>query len=315
VIRAMVVASIPMLQLAGHLAVWHLYAAAFALALATLAFDIASTAVIPELAEGELTRANAAHQMVGQIASMAGPAVAGMVVGSLGGFRVLWLDSVSFAGTFVALVFMPSIGKVVAKSGQSLIKGISEGFSWLWQSRVIRALALQAMTGNFGFGMVSAVLMYYMRATLRLDAQVIGVNYAMLGVGGLAGSLVTTPLSRRFRRNRLYPAILGFGFSGLIVMASVRLPWGPGLGFGMVAACNVAWVVLSTSVRQELIPKQMMGRVLSFSRILSTTAMPVGASLGGLLSKSFDPSFAFLCAAACKLVETAIARLSAMRDL
>ena len=99
------------------------------------------------------------------------------------------------------------------------------------------------------------------------------------------------------------------------MLAFVRWPWAPGIGFGIVAACDTAWVVLSTSVRQALIPTPLMGRVLSFSRLLSTAAMPAGALLGGALVTVVDPVFVFLLAALCKGVEVLIARFSAIHQL
>lgn len=316
-LRAAIVALVPLLQFFGLLAVWHLYVAAFSLALISLMFDVASTAVIPELAGRDLTRANAAHQMVIQVASMAGPALAGLATATLGGYNALWLDALSFGGTFLAIMTLPGFRRHTGSGAGagSVLMGMADGFRWLWQSPVIKVLSLQALIGNFGFGMVSAVLMYYMRSTLGLGPELSGFNYAMLGVGGVLGSLAIIPLSRRYRKGVLYPAILLFGMTGLLVMAALRFWWAPGLGFGMVSACNVAWVVLSTSVRQELIPGDLMGRVLSFSRVLSTAAMPVGATLGGLLTERFDPALVFAVAAATKGVEALIARYSAMRSL
>ncbi|MFZ5815693.1 MAG: MFS transporter [Bacillota bacterium] len=312
-IRAVIVAAIPLLHLMGALQLWHLYAAAFSLSLVSLAFDVTTTAVIPELAGGELTRANAAFQMINQAGSMAGPALAGLVIAAVGGFNALWLNALSFGGTFLSILILPSFSlKPLGLTVRGVLAGIADGFRWLWSHPVIRVLSLQAMTGNFGFGMVSAVLMYYLRSTLGLSAELAGLDYAMLGVGGLSGSIAIVPLSRRFRRGVLYPAILTFGMIGLLLMAGLRTWWAPGLGFGMVSACNIAWVVLSTSVRQELIPGALMGRVLAFSRILSTAAMPLGAALGGFLTQSFDPALIFLLAAATKGLEILIARFSAM---
>lgn len=316
VLRAGIVAMVPALHLLGALQVWHLYVAAFTLALVSLAFDVATTAVIPELAGGELTRANAAFQLVNQAGSMAGPALAGLVIAAMGGFNALWLDAISFGGTFLAILVVPRIQtQAQGLTVHGVLHGIGEGLRWLWGNPVIKVLSFQAMTGNFGFGMVNAVLMYYLRSTLGLSAELAGLDYAMLGVGGLVGSIAIVPLARRIRRGVLYPAILLFGLSGLLIMAGLRTWWAPGLGFGMVSACNIAWVVLSTSVRQELIPGNLMGRVLAFSRILSTAAMPLGATLGGLLSRSFDPAVIFLIAATAKGVEVLIARYSAMRTL
>jgi hypothetical protein len=109
--------------------------------------------------------------------------------------------------------------------------------------------------------------------------------------------------------------MLSLGFLGLPILATVRTWWAPGLGFGIVAACDTAWVVLSTSVRQELIPSHFMGRVLTFSRLLSTAAMPVGAVLGGFLMTAVDPMFVFMIAALFKGTEVLIARFSAIHKL
>ena len=316
IIRAVVVALVPLLHLFGLLAVWHLYLVAFLLSLVSLIFDVSTTAVIPEMVGRDLTRANAAYQMATQLADMIGPAVAGALIALVGGFNSIWLDVVSFGATFLAVLAMPSFRRSpAAATAGGVLRGMVEGLKWLWRSPVIKALSLQAMTGNFGFGMVSAVLMYYLVHTLGMGSQLVGVDYAMLGVGGLIGSMVAVPLERRFRRGTIYPVILLFGMTGLLIMAALRLWWTPGLGFGIVAACDIVWVVMSTSVRQEQIPSELMGRVLSFSRVLSTAAMPVGAVLGGVLTASHDPTLVFMIAAAAKGIEVLIARFSAMRSL
>jgi MFS family permease len=315
-LRAILVASIPLLHMVGMLQVWHLYAAAFALALVSLAFDVSATAVIPQIAGNDLTRANAAHQMAGQVATMAGPALAGLLIASTGGFDALWITAVSFGGAFFALLHIPGVTlERCCREVQSVLRGIAEGFRWFKSSKPIRMLALQSATGNFGFGLVTAVLMFYLHDTLGLSAELSGLNYAMLGVGGILGSVAIVPLARRYRKGVLYPAMLSLGFLGLLILAGVRTPWAPGLGFGIVAACDTAWVVLSTSVRQELIPPHMMGRVLSFSRLLSTAALPVGAVLGGVLVTAVDPAWVFLLAAAFKGSEALIARFSSIREL
>jgi MFS family permease len=85
-LRAMLVALIPLLLLAGLLQLWELYALSFSLALLSLASDVATTAVLPALAQSEKTRANAAYQFVMQAAEFAGPVLAGLAIATLGGF-------------------------------------------------------------------------------------------------------------------------------------------------------------------------------------------------------------------------------------
>jgi MFS family permease len=317
-LRAGIVASIPALYLLGHLQIGYLYVAAFALALMTLGFDVGTTAVVPELAGEELTRANAAQQFVTQAASLSGPAVAGVVIATFGALATLWLDAVSFAGTFLVVLILPSF-KIVADhagSASSVFKGMVEGLRWLWGNRVIRILSLQASIGNFGFGMVMAVFLYYLRATLGLSAELSGLDYAMLELGGLLGTLAIVPLEQRVRRGTLYTGIILWGMLGLTMTASLRSWWwGPGVGMAVLLSCNFAWIIITTSVRQELIPADLRGRVLSFSRVLSSASMPLGALLGGLLMQRYDPLVVFTVAIATKGVELAITRWSSMRTL
>lgn len=315
IVRAAAVALIPLLHYFGGLQVWMLFVVAFILSLFSLLFDLASTAIVPELAGEDLTKANAATQIINQFGDMGGPIVAGLVIAAIGGFNTLWLDALSFGGTLIALLILPKFKYQPQKSAVNVLQNIREGFQWLWKNSVIKTLAFQAMTGNFGYGMVSAVLMFYLRDKLHLSAELTGLTYTLLGVGGLLGGFAIIPLEKRFRKGQLYPMLLTTGLLGLLLMVLAPVWWAPGVGFGIVSGCNTAWVVLTTSVRQQFIPQELFGRVLSFSRILSTAAMPIGAVVGGFISQEFDPKITFLIAAICKAIEVGIASFSPMRKL
>ncbi len=281
-----------------------------------IASDVVTTAVLPELAQSENTRANAAYQFIMQAAEFAGPALAGLAIATLGGFHTLWLDALSFGGTFLVIWRLPNFAGLVQNSlDRHVLSDLREGLHWLWKEQVIKMLSVQAMLGNLGLGMVSAVLLYYLRAQLRLPAQLAGLDYAMVGVGGLLGSLLIVPFTHLFRRGMLYPALLLCGLLGRASMAFLPWWWVPGLSLGIVAACDTAWIILSTSVRQERIPAPLMGRVLSFSRLLSTAAMPLGAIIGGLMAQTYDPRLVFCIAALTKGGEVLIARFSAIHRL
>lgn len=140
---------------------------------------------------------------------MGGPALAGLVIAAFGGYGAMWINALSFSAALIAVMMLPALKKTSSGATASgVFVGMVEGFRWLWGNAVIKVLSLQAMIGNFGFGMVSAVLMFYLRTVLGLTSEISGLNYSMLGVGGIIGSLAIVPLTRRFRRGRLYPAML-----------------------------------------------------------------------------------------------------------
>lgn len=311
-VRAVLIAVIPAFHLLSVLQLWHLYAVSFLLAILTMLFDVATATVIPNMAGNRLTKANSAYQLVRQIGDMLGPVCAGAVIAAIGGFHTLWLDVLSFGATLLVLMRLKSTlgkaeDKLIPETG--VFQSMSEGFRWLTKDRLNLALSMQAMVGNFGYSMAFAILMFYFRTNLNLSAGEIGINLALLGAGGLLGSAIVVPMEKRFGRKPLFPLLLGFGTAGFLTALIPDFWLAPGIGFGMVGACNVAWNVLATSIRQETVPKEILGRVLSFSRVLTRLAMPIGAFAGGLLANAFDPAAVFFIAAAAKAGEVVIAKL------
>ncbi len=157
--------------------------------------------------------------------------------------------------------------------------------------------------------------MFYLLSTLYLNAAQINYNYEFLGFGGLVGSISVVPLERYFRRGAIIPIILIVGTCGFLYALVTRFWLGPGIAFGIVTICNVAWNTLSTSIRQETVPSNMLGRVLGFSRVLTRLAVPLGVMAGSLISSSISPVAVFAIAAVSKGVEVLIALCSSIRKL
>jgi MFS family permease len=314
-IRMGLIALIPVLDHYGLLAIWHLYVIAVLLSLLSTGYDIAVVTIIPVLSAKQLTRGNAGVQTAGQLADMLGPAVAGGLASLLSITSILWLDVASFAVILYVLYRLPLEPARPHDARPAILTEMSQGFSWLIRSPVQLSLALQAAIGNFGYSAAYATLTYYLITTLQLSTGQMGMTYTLLAAGGVAGSLMVIYLDRHVRRGRLIPVLLLAGTCGF-VLAGFNSSWlAPGIGFGLVAACNTSWSVLSASIRQENVPPELLGRVLSFSRVVTRTAMPAGALLGGWMSGALAPGAVFLLAAGAKLIEVIIAVASSIRRL
>ena len=138
-----------------------------------------------------------------QAAEFVGPALAGLAIAALGAVHTLWLDARSFGGTFLVIWRVPNFtGQTRSPLARHFISELKEGLRRLRKESVINMSSLQAMMGSLGLGMVSAVLLYYLRAQLRLPAQIAGFEFAMVGVGGLLGSILIVPLTGLLRRER-----------------------------------------------------------------------------------------------------------------
>ncbi|MDA2451987.1 MFS transporter [Bacillus cereus] len=313
------VALIPILYNLSVLQLWHLYVVSFILAVLSMLFDVATITVIPQIAGQSLTRANSAYQMVNQIASLAGPALAGIVIAIIGGINALWINAISFIATLVAVLLLPTLEKKKPTDRartllQTIRNDMREGLKWLMNDRLNLALSLQAMVGNFGASAVLGGLMYYLLSTLNLSAEESGINYTLIGVGGLLGSIIVIPLEQCFRRGILIPTLLAVGAIGLTYAIWSEYWLAPGISFGLAMICNIAWNTIVASVRQETVPTDMQGRVLGFSRVLTRLAMPLGALVGGLIS-DFNSVAIFVLASTTKIIEVIIALTSPIRKL
>jgi MFS family permease len=305
---------IPLLAHYHLLTLGWLYAITLLLSLLSTAYDLAVVTLVPVLSGQQLTRGNAGVQTAGQLADMIGPAIAGLLASLLSISTILWLDVASFSVILYVIYRLPDEPKQT-RTRRNLLTEMVQGFTWLFRSPVQLSLSLQAAIGNFGYSAAYATLTYYLITTLQLPSGQIGITYTLLAAGGVAGSLAVIFLDRNFRRGRLIPVLLAAGTGGFLLAGFSRLWLAPGIGFALVSACNTAWSVLAASIRQEKVPPELLGRVLSFSRVLTRTAMPAGALLGGWMSGALTPGAVFLLAAGAKLIEIIIALASPIRKL
>ncbi|HJQ01052.1 MAG TPA: MFS transporter [Jatrophihabitans sp.] len=270
---------------------------AFLLGLAETFFDNAASAIVPMLVEQPaIERANSwlfSSQTV--MSTLLGAPLGGALF-AVAKAVPLAADAVSFAlaSALVALVvgsFHPradSVGPITVR------QDIAEGLRWLLTHRLLRILALLLAVINATFAAAEAVLVLYSLEVLRLPASGYGVLLALVAVGGLLGTLVAGGL-RRLLGLRWVLAGVGLVQAGMLLVAgltSSRLLMVVGLL--LVGAVSMVWNVVTVSLRQRLVPAELLGRVTSSYRVIGLGAMPVGAALGGVLAKGYGLHMPYL---------------------
>ncbi len=131
------------LTLGGRVQVWHLFVLAAFLGLAN-AFDIpARQAFVADIVDrDDLVNAIALNSSMGNGARVVGPAVAGLVVASVGEGWCFLLNGVSYVAVIGALVLMRVAAPERVKHTVSALHSIRKGFSYSWHTGPVRALLL-----------------------------------------------------------------------------------------------------------------------------------------------------------------------------
>ena len=162
-------------------------------------------------------------------------------------------------------------------------KDLSEGLAWLWRHKFLRPLAFTLGALNFQTSLGFAVLILFAQEILKTNVLTFGLLSTGAAVGGTIGGIFGPRISARLGRGRTVQiALIGFPSIALIggLISSWQIAW---LLFGLESFIGIVWNVVTVSLRQEIIPDQLLGRVNSVYRFFALGTMPLGAILGGLV--------------------------------
>ena len=268
-----------------------LYAVFFLMGTAETLFDTASVSILPAVVPREnLEKANG-RLFGAEIVSnqFAGPPLGGFLF-AVAASVPFFLDAGSFAAAAALVLFMRGKFKAERPEGAlptTLRAEISEGLRWLWGNKLLRTLAISLGIMNLTSTATISIFVLFAQERLGLGSVGYGVLLTSIAVGGVVGSLAAERLvgwlgaGTTMRMGLLIEA----GSTGVIALSGEPLVVGTMLAlFGFHA---IVWNVITISLRQQIIPERLLGRVNSAYRLLGLGGMSVGALLGGLLARGF----------------------------
>jgi MFS family permease len=288
---------------------------AFLLGSCEVLFGTAAQAVLPDLVPRPLLgRANGnqyASTVAGQL--FLGPPV-GSLLFAVAPALPLAVDTVSFAGSAALLAGLPRTGRPGADPAP-VRSAIAEGLRWLAGHRLLRTLAVLLGVNNFCNQLGQATLVLFATRTLGVRPGGFGLILAAGALGSVLGGVVNPRIVRRYGERA---AVLG----ALGGSAAAYLAAGPAPGAAVLAvllAVNgfavTLWNVATVTLRQELVPAPLLGRVTSAYRMLGWGLLPLGALAGGLVADAVGLRAPLPLAGALRAVALAVAAPVLVRAL
>jgi predicted MFS family arabinose efflux permease len=285
---------------------WGLFCAIAALtAAAALTFDVAAQSALPGMVSaGELVRANARLETARATGLIAGPAAIGWLLEERGLVLSLLAVTALYAVSALCYAGLPPEEKPAAAGPRpDFRRQIAEGLAFVWRQPALRAISLCALLWNVAWFALNTVFVLYAGERLGLGAADIGLAVAGQGIGLLIGSLIAAPLVSRLPVG--LSLLIGPVLSALAIPLMMLAPAGGNLtSLGFLAAGEFClglgpsiWVVSSTSLRQQITPTALMGRVAATLRFATQGMRPVGAALGGAVGVWGGMEATLLCAA------------------
>ncbi len=305
--RMALIAAVPVLHWTHQLTMGWLLVVAAAVGICSVLFDVTWMSFVPAVV-ADPTRYVEANQKLGVTASsadVAGPGLAGLLVGLLGAPVALAVDATSYVASLMSLSAVRAAEPTPATGPRRhLLAEVREGVVHVAAHRVLRPLALLGPLCNFFMVSIWTTFLLYAARTQHLSPGLIGLVFSASSVGGLAGGLLSGRLLGSYRLGAVYVAAMSLVFAGplLLVLADGSAPrvvaWSIGSFFVGYLGLGVANVVM-VSLRQTCTPPEMMGRMNAAFRTLLFGGGSLGALAGGFVAGAVGLRPALLGLAVC----------------
>jgi MFS family permease len=267
--------------------VWLLYAVLPAGAAIGMVFQVTYVTAVRNLVDGDrITEANGRLFASASAVSVAGPLLAGLISGTLGPTAAIGIDAASFgvsaAGAWLIRLrgpARPTGSRAAAEPRSRPLTEFLAGARFLWRHPVLRSLTMLLSGYIFLTYGLTNVLIYYLRHDLHQSYAAVGVVLSIGAAGTVGGALLAAPIRRKagFGAAWIVPVALG-GAAVAGLGASRSLPVIAALAAVYLAGESVGGIC-SMSLRQEVTPDHLLGRVTSAFWVTHFSLGPVGAVL------------------------------------
>lgn len=254
----------------------------------------ARQASIPRLLPDEQVPPAAALNQAGwQIASIAGPALAGLLIGASGVAAAYAVDGATYTVGFLAAVGL----RPLPPETPSLERGtraVAEGLRYLREHRLLQSTFVIDLVAMI-FGSPQALFPIIAAQSLHRGPEAVGLLFAAPAAGALLLTLVSRPITSLHRQGRAVvwavvawgAAIVGFGLSGANLAATMVF-------LALAGAADVVSAIFRSTILQVTVPDRLRGRLAAVFFIVVTGGPKLGDIEAGFVAAMFTPAISIV---------------------
>jgi MFS family permease len=248
------------------------------------------------------------NSVIVQAARIVGPALAGILIATVGVVPCFALNALTFVAMIFALQRMDPARLHAVPVAEHEPGAIRAGLRYVRRTpELMVPLALMGLVGTLGFNF-QVVLPLLAKFSFESGAMTYAALVSAMAVGSIAGALVNGHRGRTGPR-LIAGGALAFGVSALLAAAMPSLA----LEILMLAILGAAAVTFAATINSTLqlaVTPEMRGRVMALYSVVFLGSTPIGAPLTGWLAQNYDPRVALCLAGASGLLAAWVAHTS-----
>ncbi len=293
--RAVCLGWIPIAWELGVLSIEQLYVVGFVTGVLTVFFDVSYQSYLPSIVgHDEILEGNSKLELSRTVATTAGPALGGVLIGIVGAPLAIVADAISYLGSalFVGRIKRrePKPGADHDAHGQPRVgvrAEVAEGLRYVLGNRYLRSIAATTGLWNLFSTIAFATYLVFMVRDLGLDPGVIGVVLGIGNLGAIVGAFTATALGRRFGVGHAIVGAAALGGPAALLVPLASLGWAIPLliiAQALIGFSELVYNINQVSLRQSITPPTMQGRMNATMRFIVWGTIPIGATLGGIIA-------------------------------
>lgn len=278
-VRVVTQGTAAVLFLTGHVVLWQICVIGAVNGIAAGAFQPGVASVVPRVAR-DVQGANGAIRTAEALATLIGPAVAGLLVAvfSAAGVFVVHAATYAVGALLLALIRLPEPTRRRGE-GPGYVADLVEGWSefrsrtWMWSVILLWMVLMVTMWGP-------KIPLTSTEIILGHGAQAFGLVSSALGGGTALGGVLAMRVRPRFPLRAGAVALFGAGAYSMAVGLGLGVPW-LALGAAVSGAAVGFWGVMWMTSVQTQVPGPVLGRIHAYEVAGSLAMLPVGQALAG----------------------------------
>jgi len=283
--RCLIVASLAATIVSDHSNIWVLYVCAFSLGICETLHTNCAQGLLPDIVESDQLMIANARFTSAQVTSaqFVGPSL-GVILFNTASALPFAADAITFVGSAALIKAIPNVHGVQAPTTR-LRDDMLDGLKFLRDNPVLRRLTAILTLLNFFYFAAAALLVLYTSDLLHSGK----ITFTALSVGAALGTVgsrfLIGPLSKRLESSGIITfALWVWAFSSIgIALATSR--YLAIASYVLLGIGNGLWMIINTTLRQQLTPARMLGRMNAAFRTVSWGIVPFGAAFGGFAAR------------------------------
>ena len=313
-LRGVLVAVVALLAALDWLTLWEIVTVSALFGLVSAFFEPAYIAVFPEMIEAQdLPSANSLTTLSREITGIVGPSVGALLVAAGGTALTFGLDAVSFFISALTLIPLLRLREVLPQKTAPAVPlnvwgDLASGFKtvaatpWLWVTISVAAIA-NMMEG----GAINTSLPFLVKDTWQMDVKSLGFLYSALSIGAVATAVVMGNW-KKLRKRGVVGYLSWFVIGATIALLGLQRNFAVSLVImALMGVGATSFGLIWTNSLQEIVPKDLLGRVSSIDYLGSFALLPIGYAVAGWATDQFGAAAVFVF---CGSVTAALALLA-----